>query len=590
MARRARVVAALALALAGSARAQGRDEFVRVTGRHFTVAGARFRFVGANASIMHGPSHRAAATRTLDAIADDGLRVVRVWALGEHPDGADPWTRDYAFRVGRDGWVEESFVHLDRVLAHARSRGLRVVVVLANRWADYGGAPRYLEWAGISSPLRGDDALTRFFDEAEARALYHAHVDRVVTRVNTVTGVAYRDDPTILSWELINEGDVPPRSRDVLLRWTQETARFIRARDPRHLIAAGHIGYTRQAQRDTWLAVQRLPEVDYADAHAYPTTLRAVRTLADLDDFIDDHAQLARHVIEKPFVWGEFGFGTTLRVHRGLPRARWYDRFLARARRDDADGALVWIYAASQDPPREHGIFVDPPAQARTRDVRALLARHAALWRAGTSEDNPRLDPARGAEPLWPTWRTVTGPGAAGALPRRSGPTVTWSIPPERYATAASENIGRWDGFAVMHVYASGAASFTYRLRVPPSLRALRPGQVRVRARVSSELPGRGEGSGEVDRSRLRVFLDDLLVDEVLTPLDDGAGRWVEVWRGDERLRNLLRRSGIHTLRLEVPAGDRANGLCVYGHATGREPVPAGTGPLPGRVEVVLGP
>ena len=51
-----------------------------------------------------------------------------------------------------------------------------------------------------------------------------------------------------------------------------------------------------------------------------------------------------------------------------------------------------------------------------------------------------------------------------------------------------------------------------------------------------------------------------------------------------------LRRNGIHTLVLEVPAGDGANGLCVYGGATGREPVPEGTGELPGRVEVTLGP
>lgn len=580
-----RALPLVVLALAGSAQAQGRGGFVRVEGTRFTLDGQRFRFVGANASIMHGASHRAAAARTLDAIAADGLRVVRVWALGEHPDGAEPWTRDYAFRVGREGWVEQSFAHLDHVLAHARERDLRVVVVLANRWADYGGAPRYLEWAGIASPLRPDEALTRFFDEADARALYHAHVDRVVTRVNTVTGVPYREDPTILSWELINEGDIPPRSRDVLVRWTQETARFIRVRDPSHLIAAGHIGYTRQAQRDTWLAVQRLPEVDYADAHAYPTTLASFRAPRDLDDFVDDHAQLARHVLQKPFVWGEFGFSTNERVHRGHPRAQWYDRFLARSEIDDVDGALAWIYSTANDPPREHGIFVDAP---RTRDVRRLLARYASRWRAEGSAQNPRLDPARGAEPLWATRRTVPGPGTVPALPRRDGAALRWSIPPERYATATSENIGRWDGFAVMHVYASGAARFTWRLRTTAP--AQRAGRVRVRARVSSELPGRGEGATDIDRSRLRVSLDGVLLGEVTTPLDDGAGRWIEVESASPVALNALRRNGIHTLTLEVPEGDGANGLCVYGGATGREPVPEGTGALPGRVEVTLAP
>lgn len=80
-----------------------------------------------------------------------------------------------------------------------------------------------------------------------------------------------------------------------------------------------------------------------------------------------------------------------------------------------------------------------------------------------------------------------------------------------------------------------------------------------------------------------------MVVGEFVAPLDDGAGRWIELTPQDPRVISRLRAVGTHALRLAVVPGDRANGLCVYGAATGREAVPAGSGTLPGRVSISVG-
>ncbi len=594
-------VAAFIFALVATALAQpvtpppvvDRSRFVQVDGRRFVLGGRRFKFMGANASIMHGRFDRAAVESVLDAVAADGLKVVRVWALGEHPAGAEEWTRDYSFRLGPEGWLEASFVHLDRVVEAARARGLRVVVVLANRWGDYGGAPEYHRWEGLRGTVADPalPALGYFFGSTRARDDYRAHVARVVGRINATTGVPYRDDPTIMAWELINESDAPRRSRATLVDWTRTMAAYIHGLDPTHLVGAGHIGYTRNEQRETWLALQRLPEIDYADAHAYPTTVRAGRTLEHLDDFVDDHAQLAHDVLAKPFIWGEYGFSTVEQLHHGVPRMEWFERFLARSRLDDVDGAMAWIYTGAAERPREHGIVVDGPWVGETREVREVLARFAARWSEDDPTSNPRLEASRGVVPLWSTRRRVDGPVGAVAAPVVRGRTARWVWRPERFASIDGEAVGRWDGFAVMHMYGGGPTAFTYRLRVTPAAaRAMTDARrVTVRFRASSELPGRGEEGSAEDGSTVRVSLDGVSLGEVEVITDDGLGRWVERASDDAAAVAALATAGEHTLRLEVVEGPRANGLCVYGHATGRERVPPGTGALPGRVEVTVG-
>src|SRR5207245_1130375 len=101
--------------------------FVKVNGVQFVAGDQPFAFVGANLAVMHGQG-RAHYQETLAAARADGFTVGRIWALGEGAAGATAWSRENElFRAGPDGWLEPPFVHLDRVLAEARARGLRLI-------------------------------------------------------------------------------------------------------------------------------------------------------------------------------------------------------------------------------------------------------------------------------------------------------------------------------------------------------------------------------------------------------------------------------------------------------------------------------
>ncbi len=582
---------ALALALALGAAAQDpvpdgggaadATSFVRVVGDRFVRGGSAFRFIGANVAVMHGQAHRAAVASTLDAVRDDGLSVIRIWALGERDAATPEWGRTYAFRMGEEGWVEDSFLHLDRVLALAAERHLGVIIVLANRWADYGGLPQYLRWSEDPFDADAPDGLARaelgtFFHSARAQALYLAHVERVIGRVNTITGRPYADDPTIFAWELVNEISAERRDAGALAAFVSTSARRIHALDPRHLVSAGHIGYVTAAERRTWREIESLPEVDFADAHAYPTEHDRVRTIAELDAFVDDHAMLAHAVLHKPLVLGEVGFSTGARaLHRS--RASLFDHFLERANTMGVDGVLPWIYAPSTDHAGRHTILADHP-DADSRRVRAVLEERA---RSFASTVLPREWPSSDA-PLWDPSRTVRGVRRP-ARPSREG-RVTFA--PTDFSDARFESVGAYDGGAIAHVYGGGYGFVVFRFRAPRALGST----IQISMRASSELPGRGEGAQPSDGSRVLVSIDDRALGAIEVPPDDGVGRRVSLELPiDDALRATLTESTVHTLRFEVPDDDTSHGLCLYAGPTGLvELEPALRAEMPGHVEIAF--
>jgi mannan endo-1,4-beta-mannosidase len=527
--------------------------FVRAAGADFVVDGRPFSFVGANFDAIQGIRNRARYRATIAALAHDELRVGRVWAFGEGPRDAKDWyLQDNLFRAGPDGYIEEAYQMLDRVLAAARADGIRVIVVLSNHWSNYGGIPMYLRWAGLP-----EANVEAFYRDERVRALYKSGVEKLLTRVNHVTGVAYADDPTIFSWELMNESSVEtPEAAAARYAWIVEMARFVKQRDRHHLVGAGLAGYTTLAERAEWIRVHKLPEIDYCDSHLYPQTTDQVDSWQRLADRIDDRAQLARFAIGKPLLFGEIGFRTDQKTKKegwlGQPRAAWYERVLDRMAQDGVAGALAWIYQPWPDFPRDFGIYVD---RADTDDVRRALATRAArLARGAPAGRNPRLGPAQGERPLYETKMTLRGPGTR-AKWAAAGGGMRLAFAPKELAEARFDRTGVWEKGLVPHVYGVGGGRFTYRFPAPPGV----GGRLTVRATMSSEWPGEGPGAARPDGgSRVVVRLDGKAIGAVAAITDDGRGAEVSVEARPGRLS-----PGPHLLAFE--ADEASHGLCLYG-------------------------
>jgi mannan endo-1,4-beta-mannosidase len=535
------------------------QSFVTVDGTHFVSEGRAFHVIGANVAVMHGDAQRSAYRETLAAAAADHLNVVRVWALGEYPSGSS--ARSAAFRIGPDGWVEESYAQLDRVLAEARRSNLRVVIVLANRWGDHGGVPQYLQWAGHLSPGRHPTslAMSAFWACESCEARYREHVRRIVTRVNAETGVRYADDPTIFAWELINEAEAAGVvGEDGMLGWIDRQAAFVRELDGNHLVSAGHLGYASLRDRSLWARVCSLPGISYCDSHAYPLREGRLRSARSLSRWIDDRAHVAHDVAHKPLLFGEIGVPNGRGVLYGRERARWLGIFLDRVIANGAGGAMVWTYLPSTVPPRTYAVYAHGDRARETLGLRRVLATTADRARDRAPIVRPAID---GEIVLFDPSVRVRGPATLHRAFDRTDEGARVRVDPLAFERARFEGVGTWAGSpGVPHFYGGGLGEVTYLVRTPPGAGSI----VRVRMRASSELPGAGQGVSEADTSELRVSIDGVALGAVTAPADDGLGAWVEV-------AGTISRRAVH--RIEIAAiGGNAGGLCLYGRTETGDP------------------
>ena len=544
------------------------NQFIRQRGGRFLIGQRPFRFVGANVAVMYRDEDRERMPETLRQAAQAGIKVVRVWAFGEGgPNDVKPmadfadWPRNHSFRPTPGQWNEEAFVHLDRVLAEAAKNKIYVQLCLTNWWRDTGGVTQYLRWAGINDAaddsykfgINNDKAIL-FYSNPETRRLYREHLEKLATRRNTITGVIYRDDPTIFGWELMNEAQAITGRWAERRAWFAEMSTYLKSLDPNHLIAPGAWGYRSSSERREWLADHAIPTIDYCDVHSYPRDDHDsfVDSPAALEEFIENRAAAA-YSIKKPLVFGEFGMG--VEGYNNAAQVDWYRAFFEDNVRAGSAGAMFWIL--TPDPRRGYGVTYSTP---RDRELLSEIGHAAQMFATLEAAEPPaRLqDAARHLIPRQFAWSRAAGDAAT--LPQmivRDDKSILYQFKPQMAGAERFEKIGEGPGY----IWGFGSGYLEYTVPERPDRRQV--SEIIVRAHLQPVLPV--DAPQGFVKTRVTLLVGGWNGGSRLIPVEPKGQPIIQEWRLTGRLLRLRAMRGLPlTIRFAVtPESDWLYGVNI---------------------------
>lgn len=323
-----------------------RDLQMEADCRPFLIAGFNAHHLVTNVLVL--PAHyKTPGNRKGRDIVRQALRHARGAGLNTLRTFAHTTDDNFPFQASPGVLHEATFRALDWLLDEARTQGLRVILSFCDNWKYPGGVDEYVDASDTVPPRtqerppdeEGDSVFVvqdesakhyevarhaLFFNDTGAKRLYRDYAAAIINRSNSRTGVLYRDDPTILAWDLINEPRCEtwkvPDCVNMMQEWIEEMASFVKTLDPNHLVTVGAEGFWAQgatredANPGGWalqsgqnFSVNHAPaSIDFAAIHVWPDNWE--RTSEQFQTrWVMSHLQEMEEGIRKPLLLEEFG-------------------------------------------------------------------------------------------------------------------------------------------------------------------------------------------------------------------------------------------------------------------------------------------
>lgn len=322
----------LATSCAPSSQKEYFQELITVKNGQFLKGDQPYYFIGAN--YWYGPllgskivGDRSRLIRELDLLKSIGIDNLRVLAGAE--GGMNDYTVRPAMQHEQGKYNEDLLDGLDFFMDEVRKRQMHVVLYLNNNWEWSGGMAQYLNWNGYGDvPIPNMEnytwpqymAYTEKFHSCEpCKQAFREHLIFIMNRTNNHNNIPYKEDNTIMSWQVANEPRVFSADHEqAFTTWLQETVKLMDSLDGKHLIstgaegAAGYLWDIELFERTH----SNIP-IDYLTVHMWPHNwgwYKEGEPGFDLNDaklkadaYLSEHIAMARR-LKLPVVMSEFGF------------------------------------------------------------------------------------------------------------------------------------------------------------------------------------------------------------------------------------------------------------------------------------------
>jgi mannan endo-1,4-beta-mannosidase len=310
--------------------------FIQVKGKQFFYNNKPYYFLGANfwhgaylgANLVEGDRDRL--VKELDQMLEYGITNLRIMVASEA--SALEMSVRPAFQEAPGQINSNLLVGLDYLLSEMAKRDMKAVLVLNNYWQWSGGMSQYINWVTgdtIIDPDKTGDwdgfqyQSAAFYTNKKANELFYRYIRTLVERENSISGVVYRNDPTIMSWQLANEPRPAPdantnqKHSKCFSDWINNTANYIRSLDSNHLISSGNEGAGGcRWNIDVYSSSHQSENIDYLTFHIWPKNwgwYDASKpdetfdvTIGKTLEYLEQHIVLASK-LDMPIVLEEFG-------------------------------------------------------------------------------------------------------------------------------------------------------------------------------------------------------------------------------------------------------------------------------------------